>query len=61
MTTAIILNKYIFICLAALGLSYGTWNLSLWHMGSVVASQRVGSYFSDQGSKPHPLHRKVGT
>ena len=42
MTTVIILNIYIFICLATLGLSYGTWNLSLWHTGSVVASQYVG-------------------
>ena len=55
--------KYMFICLATLGLSCSTWGLrsSLWHAGSVVSAQKLsavacGIDFSHQGLNPGPLH-----
>ena len=48
------LKKYLFIYLAAPGLSCGIQDLQLWHAGSIVAACTI--QFPDQGSNPGPLH-----
>ena len=43
---------FLFVYLAAPGLSCLVWDLQLWHAGSLVAA--CGIYFPDQGSNPDP-------
>ena len=58
-------SLYMFVCLAALGLSCVVWDVSLWFSDClwfcvrVIAPWHVGSLFLHQGLNPCPLHCKA--